>query len=124
MLYETIFIITFVSMFVIVTIKFYNVLSHKDVEQRILRDKMNIKGLETPFFPYDIRMTWTLFFIFLFTYLVNLIVFMLCPEEILFMQGFRISTFFLVLVVIFSILELIYKVEEEAQKPIKALGGE
>lgn len=69
---------------------------------------------------YDIRWVWILFICYLLTFLVLKVTLMLDPEELFFLQMYRLSTLFLVLVIGFTIAEILFYIGRKSQVAAQA----
>jgi hypothetical protein len=103
MIYDAMFIIAFLVMMGIIFAKFYNALSVGSV--------------------YDIKIAFMLFSGYIVAWVTSFVVFAANPEIVIYNMLFRLSSWFLVLNVLFLIIEIILFLRDTAQRPIKAFNS-
>ena len=99
-LYDMFFLLQFIVIIVIILVKLYNVMSLGET--------------------YDIRISILLFIGYFIAYGVAFVVFLLDPEELLYLQLFRLESWLIVLNVVFLMAELFFNFKRQGLTPIKA----
>ena len=68
---------------------------------------------------YDMKMAWLILILFLFAWVIGLVIFLLQPERLIYSVLFKIDTFLLSIMVMFTIIELLLNVGAVGEQGIK-----
>lgn len=98
-IYDFLFIVQLIAAIALFILKLHNVMSRGET--------------------YDIKITWLGMILFFMLWLIALVVFLLQPERLIYSVLFQIDTFLLLIMVMFTIIELLFTVGAIGQEGIK-----